>query len=293
MRKFIASAAQKKVRIYQLDFIGAFLQSHTQRTTYTMLPKEWKELMAEFSEWFGIPLRLNKALYGDITANKCWDDELSDWLTNTYEFARILSEPSIFIKRENGGKLVLINAVDDQLYYSTSDKMREQFEKDVQAKYNVELMGQAHWYLQARLTQAANFDITIDQSRYISLICSSFLPHKGIDEVTDAECKKYAAPLPYGFVATKEDRSENMLEVEKLQEEFKFEYASVIGMLIYLMNTAFTLHFAITKLGKFNARPGRTHFKAVQHLLHHLRCYHTSYGMTYYSDAPGHPCTNC
>ena len=94
-------------------------------------------------------LRLVKALYGDTTANKCWDDELSDWLVNTYHFKRCLSSPSIFIKRENGHELVLINAVDDQLYYSTSDEMRKKFEKDLDNKYNVEFMGQVHWYLQS------------------------------------------------------------------------------------------------------------------------------------------------
>ena len=71
LRKFLASAAGKKCRIYQLDFIGAFLQSYTQHTTFTMMPKEWKELMPQYAEWFGVPLRLVKALYGDTTANKC------------------------------------------------------------------------------------------------------------------------------------------------------------------------------------------------------------------------------
>ena len=111
----------------------------------------------------------------------------------------------------------------------------------------------------------------MDQSRYIALICNRFLPNKGVENVTNVECKKYAAPLPYNFVATKEDRSSTYVEVLDLQEEFGFEYASAIGMLIYLMNTAFILHFAITKLGKFNSMPGRNHFKALLHLLNHLR----------------------
>ena len=74
-------------------------------------------------------------------------------------------------------------------------------------------------------------------------------------------------PLSTTFVAQKEDCSQNYVEVMELQEEFGFEYPSVIGSLIYLMNTGFALHFAITKLAKFNALPGRAHFKAVKHLL--------------------------
>lgn len=60
-------------------------------------------------------------------------------------------------------------------------------------------------------------------------------------------------------------------------------------MLIYLMNTAFILHFAITKLGKFNALPGKKHFKAVKHMFNHLRCNHTSFGITYYADPKRSP----
>ena len=82
--------------------IGAFLQSFTQHVTYTILPKEWAELLPEHEEWFGRPLRLVKALYGDTTANKCWDDKLSSWLVGVYGFQRCLAEPSIYVKREKG-----------------------------------------------------------------------------------------------------------------------------------------------------------------------------------------------
>ena len=156
-------------------------------------------------------------------------------------------------------------------------------------QYNVVLMGQAHWYLQARITKHANFDIILDQSRCIVLICNRFLPSKGVENVTDSKRKRYAAPLPYDFVATKEDRSESYAEVLQLQEKFGFEYTSAIGMFIYLMNIAFILHFPITKLEKFNTLPGRTHFKALVHLLNHLRCNYTTFGITYYSELSRSP----
>ena len=149
------------------------------------------------------------------------------------------------------------------MYFSTSDVLRKKFEEDISDQFDVDLLGQAPWYLQSRITQHANYDIGIDQSRYIALIVSRFLPSLGVEDVTDSERKKYSAPLPYDFVANKDDRSDTYLQVIALQEEFRFEYASVIGMLIYLMNTAFLLHFPISKLGKFNSLPGRKHFKAV------------------------------
>ena len=77
--------------------------------------------------------------------------------------------------------------------------------------------------------------------------------------------------------------------MRKLQEEFGFEYSSVIGMLIYLMNTGYYLHFAISKLGKFNALPGRVHFKALKHMIMHLACNRLKLGVTFYSDVKRSP----
>ena len=58
--------------------------------------------MPEYKEYFGVDLRVVKALYGDVTANKCWDQELSGFLVNILEFERCLVEPSIFIKQQQG-----------------------------------------------------------------------------------------------------------------------------------------------------------------------------------------------
>ena len=167
--------------------------------------------------------------------------------------------------------------------------MRKKFERDECNKYDVDMMGQAHWHLQSRITQHTNYDFTIDQSRYIALMCNRFMPNIGIENIIKREMLKYAAPLPTECIASKADNSENYMQVKELEKEFGFEYASLIGMLIYLMNTAFILHFSITKLARFMALPGRTHFKAVKHLLNFLRCHHRQLGLTYYTDVKNSP----
>ena len=127
------------------------------------------------------------------------------------------------------------------------------------------------------------FGIALDQSRYIALIFNRFLPSKGVEDVTNSEIKRYVALLPYDFVATKEDRSASYMEVLQLEEKLGIGYTSAIEMLIYLMCTAFILHFSITKLRKSDTLPDKTYFKAMTHLLNHLRCNHTTFGITDYS----------
>ena len=73
LRVFLTWAAKKKCRIYQLDFIGAFLQAKARNRVFTMLPAEWKEFFPDLAEWFGVPLLLLKSLYDQTDSSKNWD----------------------------------------------------------------------------------------------------------------------------------------------------------------------------------------------------------------------------
>jgi hypothetical protein len=133
---------------FQLDFVGAILQSYAVDRTVTTLPNAWSELFPELSEWFGVPLLCLKSLYGGQYCNKSWDDHLSTWMTK-YGLKRLESEGSIFMLRDGDRFLCLLNAVDDQLYMLTATNattIRNRCKND----FDVDLIGQAHWYLQAR-----------------------------------------------------------------------------------------------------------------------------------------------
>ena len=54
-------------------------------------------------------------------------------------------------------------------------------------------------------------------------------------------------------------------------------------MLIFLMNTTITLQYGIRKLARFNAMPGKPHYKALIHLMHHIRTHRTDFGLKFYS----------
>jgi hypothetical protein len=63
LKFFLAMAAHFRTRVYQLDYVAAFLQSPAKGRKFTVLPEEWKDFMPELSEWFGVPLMLAKSLY--------------------------------------------------------------------------------------------------------------------------------------------------------------------------------------------------------------------------------------
>ena len=97
-------------------------------------------------------------------------------------------------------------------------------------------------------------------------------------------------PLPSEWEATKKHESKNEQDSKKLSEQYRMECSSIIGSLIYLLNTRPDITFAVTKLAKFMRVPGQEHFRALTHVLQYLRD-NSNYGITFYrviEDSPIH-----
>jgi hypothetical protein len=100
-------------------------------------------------------------------AKLAWDETQSAWLTSKeIGFQRLPSDGSIYIKRTDNDFIAVLNAVDDQLYFATNQNLKNWFEQAATQHFDVQMMGQAVWYLQSRITQLADFSIILDQSRY-------------------------------------------------------------------------------------------------------------------------------
>jgi Reverse transcriptase (RNA-dependent DNA polymerase) len=236
---------------------------------------------------FGISLLLLTALYGLAPSGRLWAEEVFSWLISV-GFVPLQSQPAILVLRCPRGFIKLALYIDDTMYHSNKDSLRREFERNVKQRFDCELLGQAHWFLQARITQHADFRITIDQSGYVLSTVARFLPNASIDNIPATERRRFRSPLPTGFTFLRADLSTSREMIEALESEFGFHYPAVIGCLIWLLNTGSRIQFAVRKLAKAMAAPGKVHFVAVRHLLHHLRC-DPDYGVTFYPDIATSP----
>ena len=73
------------------------------------------------------------------------------------------------------------------------------------------------------------------------------------------------------MILTKEDVSTSDEQFEKLTREYNIHYRACIGSLIYLFSKRVDLSFAVHKLAKFSANPGKLHFEGLVHLLRYIR----------------------
>jgi hypothetical protein len=179
----------------------------------------------------------------------------------------------------DGSQLFLLNYVDDMLYFGTSAALIAQFEADLSSRFDLEKLGQAHWYLATRITQHANFNITIDQTKYCKSILRRYLDSAGCKN----NIQLHSTPLPSGFILSIEDLSATDDDANNLSNEYKINYHSCIGSLIYLTLTRTDIIFAINKLAKIAHRPGKVHLDALIHVLHYLRD-KSHWGLQFYHD---------
>ena len=85
------------------------------------------------------------------------------------------------------------------------------------------------------------------------------------------------------MIFKKEDVSTSDEQVEKLTREYNIQYRVCIGSLIYLLSKRVDLSFAVHKLSKFSANPGKVHFEGLVHLLRYIRDNNTL-SLKYYAD---------
>ena len=118
-----------------------------------------------------------------------------------------------------------------------------------------------------RISKLKDHSISVDQARYATSIVAKYL-----DTTTVKVSNKfYKTTLPDDMIFTKEDVTTSDEHVERLTREYNIHYRSCIGSLIYLLSTRVDLSFAVHKLAKFSANPGKAHFEGLVHLLRYIR----------------------
>ena len=115
-----------------------------------------------------------------------------------------------------GTKIVVLSYGDGCVYWSRSEYLVKFFVDDLGNRFNVKLLGYAHWFMSIRLYHIQDHSISVDQARYDTSIVDKYL-----DTATFKTSKKfYNNTFPYDMIFTKADTSTSDDQVEKLTREF-------------------------------------------------------------------------
>jgi hypothetical protein len=238
----------------------------------------------------GTPLQLIKALYGYTYSGLFLFEEQTAFFVS-YGLRQTLM-PALWIKHtKDGGILLVLHHSEDLLAASSPKSLQIDFIAELKKKFSIEHQEQVDWYLRARLRRDQVGNIYIDQQRYSKAIVSRYLPT--VDPIpTEEDLIRYAHPQQTTFKWTKNDNSASYKELRNLEKEYGVRFIEATGSLNYLSNSFFWTIFTARKCCKHMHLPGRRHFKALIHFLHHIRCYPPG-AMVFYRFANDSPHADC
>ena len=61
---YLADTSKHKSRVYQLYFIGAFIQANVKHRVFVKLDSTYGDYLPEYFNYFGRTFRLNNSMYG-------------------------------------------------------------------------------------------------------------------------------------------------------------------------------------------------------------------------------------
>ncbi|KAD3640342.1 hypothetical protein E3N88_29565 [Mikania micrantha] len=131
IRLFLAFAAHKKFKVFQLDVKSAFLYGSLKKTMYVCQPPGFEDPIHRDQVYL-----LDKALYGLHQAPRAWYEKLSTHLIE-HGFNMGQIDKTLFY-REKGKDIILVQIyVDDLIFGSTDEQMCLEFKEVMITKFEM------------------------------------------------------------------------------------------------------------------------------------------------------------
>ncbi|KAJ9541723.1 hypothetical protein OSB04_028229 [Centaurea solstitialis] len=284
IRIFLAYAAHKNIKVFQMDVKSAFLNGVLHEEVYIEQPEGFVD--PDFPDHVCI---LDKALYGLKQAPRAWYETLTNHLLSK-GFKRGTIDTTLFLKKE-GDDLLLVQTsvwhralrgdeicfltklrkyairvlttnemkltyfiiyVDDIIFGSTNPELCTKFSKIMETEFEMSMMGELNFFLGIQVKQNPD-GIFINQSKYIKDMLKKF-------NMTD--CSPIKTPMPTGNLLGPD------LAGKTVDQKI---YRSMIGSLLYLTATRPDIMFATCFCARFQANPKESHLAAVKRILRYLK----------------------
>jgi len=208
-----AIAVSRRLRLWQIDFVSAFLNSKSMFDIYMKQPRGFEE-GGDDLVW-----KLRKTLYGTMQGAHDWAKNL-DHTFEGHEYYRLQADPQIW-SRVTKNELTLTSTWTDDVLGASSTLEGETLAKEqLRSSYEIKDIGEAKLILGMKISQSKNGDVVISQRAYAERLLKRFNMHS---------CSPLTTPLPYGLSLSTDDCPAN---VSKIEEMRKVPYHEALGSLM-------------------------------------------------------------
>ena len=232
----------------QVDYANAFVQADLKEDVYVECPKDFKQANDDRD----FVLKLNKSLYGLKQAPLVWFERLRDGLL-VRGFRQSIIEPCLFIHEESG--LICLVYVDDCLFFAKESKDIDDMIDSLSTEFKLEPEEDVTAFLGIQFQKHTSGTLELIQPHLINRIIETVF---GKDE-----CHAKATPTS-GTPLHADVDGESCIE--------QWDYASVVGMLMYLSNNSRPdIAFAVHQCARFSFHPKRSHEEAIKRIVRYLK----------------------
>jgi hypothetical protein len=242
------------MHVHTMDVSSAFLNGDLDEEIYMAQPEGFAAPGQEH-----LVCRLKKSLYGLKQSPRQWYHKLHTTFTEL-GFSRCASDHCVWVWAKDGIKVIVPAYVDDLTLACKHQPTLNRIKEELKKRYKMHDLGPIKYILGIEVIRdRANRSMLLSQRKHISDVLERF-------QMTDA--RPVSTPLAKSMPLTKEDCPQTPEEVEYMRS---VPYLSAVGSLMYLaVGTRPDIAYAVGALSRFNANPGRAHWKQVQHVFKYL-----------------------
>ncbi|GJV82534.1 retrovirus-related pol polyprotein from transposon TNT 1-94 [Tanacetum coccineum] len=212
IRIFITNAANKNMKIFQMDVKTPFLNGELIEEVYVSQPEGFVDQDNPSHVY-----KLKKAMYGLKQAPHAWYDMLSSFLISQH-FSKCVVDLTLFTQKAGNDLLLVQIYVGDIIFASTNTSLCNEFSNLITTNFKMSMMGKMSFFLGLQISQSPR-GIFLNQSKYAS-----------------KTIKKYG-------LLTSDSVDTPMVEKSKLDEDLQGKpvdatlYRGMIGSLMYLTSS--------------------------------------------------------
>jgi uncharacterized membrane protein YciS (DUF1049 family) len=161
-------------------------------------------------------------------------------------------ENNLYIKVSQDSILLIEVYVDDIIFGSDDDRLRQTFAKDMQSEFEMSLLIEIYFFIGLQIRQS-NQGIFISQTKYI---------REKLKRFRMEDCKPIITPMQTNCKLRTYDDSKSTNQRK---------YRSMIGSLLYVITSRPYLMKVVGKVERFQETPKESHLLAVKRNLRYLK----------------------
>ena len=268
VRMTAAIAAKHNLKLWQIDFVGAYLNSITKEDIYMRQAEGFIEPGKE-----DLVYKLMHTIYGTMQGGHDWYETLA----TSYDkmgYTTSRADPCVRIKKEDGNYTITNTYTDDTNGASNSDEEIKRRKEEIGGVWEIRDVGGTEYFLGMRVKQDLELGtVRLTQRPYWEHVLNRF----SLTHITPRN-----TPLPVGIVLDNNMSPKTDSEKKLMGDK---PYRPILGSVMWgQLATRPDLAFSVSLLARFQSNPGIDHWNALMHVMGYIKNT-IDHGLTYSRDS--------